>query len=251
MTKDIEKARTAAIQKPSVRGLLGNQSFKKQMEELLPKHLTADRMARLALAALTKVPKLADCTTESVFESMMDASLLGLEPDGRRAYLVPYNGQCKLIVGYKGMVSLLMNTGMVSSIHADIIAKNDTFVYDRGEVKKHEIDFTSDRGAMVAAYCIIKMKDGAEKHEVMTLEQVETIRQASPGRNSDAWREHFGEMAKKTVFRRAAKWVAWESTSKPEPAALMQKAIEIDNSQFDFDSKQPPEATETEDGYGK
>src|SRR5690606_18079652 len=38
-----------------------------------------------------------------------------------------------------------------------------------------------------------------------TVEEIEAIRRAAPSANSPAWKNHFGEMAKKTVFRRLAK----------------------------------------------
>lgn len=47
-----------------------------------PKHLTADRMVRLAMLAVSKQPKLAECSGMSILKSMMVASELGLEPGG-------------------------------------------------------------------------------------------------------------------------------------------------------------------------
>lgn len=190
-----------------IKSLLTGDKFKNEVARALPKHLTPDRFIRVALTAMTKTPKLMQCTQESFFNSLLSLSQLGLEPDGRRAHLIPYGTTCQLIVDYKGLVELAMRTGNVSNIHADLVCENDVFEYDKGEIKSHKIDFKQPRGAAYAVYAICRFKDGTEKTEVMTKDEVEAIRNRSKAGQAGPWVTDWNEMAKKTVFRRLSKWL--------------------------------------------
>lgn len=212
---------TTAIekQKPqTLRQQLASDYFKQQVALALPKHMTPDRFVRVALTALMKTPKLLNCTPESVLECMLTCSQLGLEPDGRRAHLIPYGTICKVIVDYKGIVELAMRGGNVSNIYAQVVCENDSFSWDTGEIK-HQIDFRRSRGDMYAAYTVITFKDGRKHAEVMTKDEIDAIRQRSKSPNEGPWVSDYGEMAKKTVFRRASKWI----TLSPEIADAFEK----------------------------
>jgi recombination protein RecT len=49
------------------------------------------------------------------------------------------------------------------------------------------------------------------KHEVMTRDEIDSIRKRSKSGSSGPWVTDFAEMAKKTVFRRASKWIPLSS----------------------------------------
>ena len=216
--------------KLTLRQHLESDAMQKQLAMILPKHMTPERMVRVAITALTRTPDLANCEQSTFFKCLLDLSAWGLEPDGRRAHLIPFRNnkrgvtECQLIIDYKGLVELLIRTGQVSKIHADIVCKNDSFLYDRGELVEHKIDFSQPRGEMYAAYALISMKDGSEKCEVMTKEEIDAIRARSRAGRSGPWVTDYHEMAKKTVFRRATKWVPL--------SAEIRDAIEVDDEQF-------------------
>ncbi len=221
----------------TIEQFLQSSDIKRQFAIALPKHMKPDRFVRITLTALTKNPRLAECTKESLFSCLLDLSALGLEPDGRRAHLIPFrNSQtgktiCTMLIDYKGLVELAMNTKEVSNIHADVICEKDRFVYNMGIVERHEINFTHDRGTMYAVYCIITMKDGTKKAEVMTKAEVDGVRARSKAANAGPWVTDYNEMAKKTVFRRASKWIKLS----PE---VREKIEKDDEGQFDFDAPQ-------------
>jgi recombination protein RecT len=217
-TEAQKPANTPAIPR-SVKSWLTSDYFRQQVALTLPKHLTPDRFTRVALTALTRVPKLAECTPESVMKCMMTCSELGIEPDGRRAHLIPFKNECTLILDYKGLVELAKRSGDVSSIYAQIVCENDEFTYDTGQVH-HTIDFRKERGPMYAAYTIITFKDGGKHSEVMTRSEIDAIRRRSKAANNGPWVTDYNEMAKKTVFRRASKWI----TLSPE----IQDALDAD-----------------------
>lgn len=197
-----------AEQSGSLKSILNSEAGRAQFAAALPKHMTSERFCRVAITALTRTPKLAECSKESFFKCLLDLSAMGLEPDGRRAHLIPYGKECTLVVDYKGTAELVMRSGLVGSIHADKVCENDAFDVDRGQVTKHKIDYRKPRGAAYAYYCLVKFKDGSEKSEVMTKEEVEAIRKRSRAGSSGPWVTDFDEMAKKTVFKRASKWLS-------------------------------------------
>lgn len=215
-----------ASPKKTFQQLVDSDTFKAQIAAALPKHITAERFIRVLMTATLKNTQLLECTQESLFKGIFDCAALGLELDGRRAHLVPLRNNKKegkpleanLWVDYKGMAELVMRSGVVSNIHADIVCDHDVFEYDRGVISKHTINFKEDRGNMYAVYCLIRMKDGGEKCEVMSVHQIDRVRDSSPGKNQDPWTKHYAEMAKKTVAKRAFKWVPMSA----EVAKLME-----------------------------
>jgi len=193
--------------KTTVRELMKSEQFSAEIATALPSIMTSDRFLRVALTTLQKVPKLQNCSQESLCQALLDCASLGLEPDNRRAHLIPYGQNVQLIVDYKGVVELVMRNGDVRKLHADIVHESDVFEYDRGEVTKHSIAFGKDRGKPIAAYCIATLKSGETSAEVMTVAEVNAIRDKAKSGKSGPWVDHWGEMAKKTVFKRLAKWL--------------------------------------------
>lgn len=196
-----------------IKSLINSDSMREQFSRALPKHLDAERFCRIAITATTRTPKLMDCTPASVMKCLLDLSAMGLEPDGRRAHLIPYENrkegyiECQLIVDFKGIAELVMRSGLVSFIHADKVCEGDIFEVDCGEIKKHVIDYLKPRGKAYAYYALVHFKDGGKKSEVMTRDEVESIRKRSRAGTSGPWVTDFDEMAKKTVFRRCSKWL--------------------------------------------
>lgn len=200
--------------KNGIKELIGNEGFSKSIAAVLPRHMDAERMAKIALVCLNRVPKLAECTKESFARCLMELSSWGLEPDGRHAHLIPYGKECQLVIDYKGLVELVYRSGLVSRIHADVVCENDSFIYDMGEVRQHGIDFRKERGPIYAVYVVVTMKDGGTKTEVMSKADVEAVRKRSRAGNSGPWVTDWAEMAKKTVFRRACKWLSLSAEDK-------------------------------------
>ena len=209
---------------------LQTDQFKAEIAKALPKHLTPERFIRVALTTLTKVPKLAQCSKESIFKCMLDLSSLGLEPDGRRAHIIPYGTTATLIIDYKGLIELAKRSGEVAFWKAETVCDNDYFEVSNGLVT-HKINYREPRGEMYAVYSHVKNTNGLDDYEVMTMEDVEKIRKRSKAGNAGPWVTDFSEMAKKTVIRRHSKRL----TLSPE----FQDALIKDQDSVIFDSDFP------------
>lgn len=128
-------AASAPVAKPKtkapaiVQQVLSDQ-FKKQLALAVPKHLSADRMARIAATEVRKTPALLNTTPASFLGAVMQSAQLGLEPGSAlgQAYLVPYGNQCQLILGYRGMIDLARRSGQVLSLNAYAVREGDEFI---------------------------------------------------------------------------------------------------------------------------
>jgi recombination protein RecT len=204
---DEKKTTAVATKQAALKGMLAGDAFQKQIAMCLPQHLKAERFCRIAITALTKTPKLADCTQVSLFGALLTLSQYGLEPDGRHAHLIPYGNVCQLIIDYKGLLKLIYRNKDVATIKAAVVCENDEFLFDRQEVKAHKINFRGDRGDMYAAWATVTFKNGAEVSDCMTKKEIDAIRSRSRASGNGPWVTDYNEMAKKTVLRRLSKMV--------------------------------------------
>lgn len=196
-----------APQQTSLKSIISSDSMKAQFAAALPTHLSPERFARVAITAITRTPKLQSCTQESFFKCLLDLSAMGLEPDGRRAHLIPYGRECTLVLDYKGLVELVRRSGDVVKIHADVVCENDTFTHNMGQVTEHTYDIRKERGEIIAAYAQVALKDGSTQSEIMSRAEIDEIKNKSRAGKSGPWVSNYGEMAKKTAFRRLTKWL--------------------------------------------
>jgi len=107
--------------------------FKNEIAKALPKHLNADRMARIALTSFRKNPDLGRCDPRSVFAAVLMASQLGWEVGvGGSAYLIPYKGECQLVPGWLGLVDLVHRSGR-AAVWTGAVYEGDEFEYALGD----------------------------------------------------------------------------------------------------------------------
>lgn len=181
------------------------ERMKPEIARALPKHMDADRMARIALTLIRKNPDLADCTTESFLGALMTCSQLGFEPGSptQEAYIIPRKGQAEFQLGYQGMVTLFYQHPMASSLKVETVHENDHFEHEEGLEEKlvHRPFAGGPRGRAVAYYSVAKLINGGRTFKVMYPSEVEARRQKSSHPSSKAWKDNYDEMAKKTVLR--------------------------------------------------
>lgn len=205
-------------------GLLRSPAVAQEIALALPKHVTAERLLRIALTEVRKNPKLAECDTASFLGAIMQCAQLGLEPGGSmgHAYLIPFKNnrkgitECQFMIGYRGMIDLARRSGQIVSISARTVHEGDEFYYCYGldETISH-VPSPSGRGDLLFVYAVAKLKDGGVQFEVMSREEVEEIRNSSQGYkqavkykdNSAPWIARFDEMARKTVIRKLFKYL--------------------------------------------
>lgn len=205
--------------------------------------LTPERMVRVVVNAIAKNPELQKCSQISLIGSVLQSAALGLEPNTplQEAALIPYAGTCTFQPMYRGLIKLARKGG-VTEVFADAIREKDKYQVVRGLENdlKHEI-LLGDRGKAIAYYAVFKTADGGRDYEIMTIPEIEAIKNRSQASKSgkSPWTTDFDEMAKKTVLKRLLKRAPMSVESA--------KAMDADNRS---DSPEKTDFTEVFDELG-
>jgi len=224
----VQKAQEAMVKSGGVVSIqtLIQQSIA-QLKHALPKHMDAERMARIALTTIRLNPELANCTPESFLGALFQSSQLGLEPNTNgEAWLIPYrnkqkDGSYKKVVQFQvgayGLVKLYWNHQNAVGLQVETVYKNDTFEYDLGSMKPpihKQPPFGEDRGEVMGYYACATLTNGgvqlkvlskraafefAKKHSKCWDKEKQEFYYGTP------WRDHFDAMAQKTVLKQLMK----------------------------------------------
>ncbi len=213
----------AATQKPAatngtvatrVRDTLSTPAMMAQLKMALPEHMNPERMIRVAVTAIQKTPKLMECSQQSLIACIVEASQLGLEPDGvvGHAYLVPFwnkktgRNEAQLMPGYRGLIDLARRSGQIGAVNAEIVYENDEFRVVKGlNPDLIHIPNWRDPGEMIAAYATAKLKDGDVQFCVMPKHEIDKHRERSKSKDFGPWVTDYEWMAKKTAIRQLCK----------------------------------------------
>lgn len=118
--------------------------LKPQIELSLPSHMSADRMARLALTAFSSNEKLQECNQKSIASSIMTAGQLGLEPGVNGAgFLVPYGETCTFVPGWKGLVDLVSRSGR-GTVYTGVIYSDQEYTFKDGAIRDLVVNNETD-----------------------------------------------------------------------------------------------------------
>jgi recombination protein RecT len=133
--------------------------MKPQMTLALPKHMSADRMARLALTAFSTNKQLQVCKADSILASLMTATQLGLEPGiNGQGYLIPYKDTCTFVPGWKGLVDLVSRAGR-ATVWTGAVYEGDKFDYQLGDEPFCRHKPGDSEGNFTHVYAIGRVKD--------------------------------------------------------------------------------------------
>jgi recombination protein RecT len=196
------------------------QKCEGEIARALPKHITADRMARVIITALRVNKDLQECTPGSFMGCIMSASQIGLEPNTPLAqcFLIPRNmkrggstvKECTMIIGYQGMMDISFRSDKVTSIWAHVVRQGDFFEYELGLKPTLRHKPTSNAsGAITYVYAIARLKTGDEVFVVLSREEIEQrrARSASASSSYSPWKRDYEAMCMKTGVRALWKWL--------------------------------------------
>lgn len=208
----------------------------------LPSHVKPERFQRNLVIAVTQHPKLLDCDPAAVFNEVSKAAALGLylDPQLGEAYLITgwdsrnNRPAPQLRLGYRGLIKLARQSGMISTVYAHEVCRNDVLDISLGDEKKlvHKPDYFNDRGEVGLYYAVVHFSDGTSDFEPMSINDINRIRDRSDGWRafkagkikSTPWASDPVEMSKKTVLRRLLKRIP----QSPELA----DAIQIEDADY-------------------
>lgn len=188
---------------------------KQSIESLLPAALDFRRFARLTVEVLAQNPKLAAAQPLSLMLSIMRAAADGLEPDGRKACIVPYNDKGTVKAQYQrmygGVVEHCYRTGQYSLITGDVVHANDFFEYERGfpMSRLSHKPASGDRGDVIGYWAGYRLVNGGYDFVYLPKETcLEHGRKYSKNFANPAgpWQTQPDAMCLKTVLLKAVKY---------------------------------------------
>ena len=195
--------------------ILHSKSAQAKIAPFLPAGVSLDRVAAAVHIALAKdraawkkegPSPLEKCSPMSVLLAVAKITQWGLEV-GETAHLVPFGTECTPVADYKGLVQLVMATGLVRGVQARCVHQHEPFRMRLGtsiDLQHEPMWSVKDRGPMVGAYAIFDLRGNAlPLVKYMGFDEIEAHRQ----KHSKQWKN--GPLpewyAEKTCIRMGAK----------------------------------------------
>lgn len=218
--KQIEKKKETAPKSIADSVLIRVAELTSTGELTVPDNYSAENALKSAQLMLQntvnrqKKPVLQACTPASIFSSLFDMVVQGLNPAKKQCYFIAYGDNLQLSRSYMGTVAVAKRFGNIEDVNANVIYAKDEFEFiidvENGNkrIKKHKMDLsTMNNDDIIGAYAILTRKDKPPYVEVMTIDEIEAA--WKKGSNYSAGRgvhsDFKQEMAKKTVINRACK----------------------------------------------
>lgn len=234
----LKSAVTGAVVAEKPKDIFGFlKTYQGEIARALPRHMTADRMARIVTTEIRRNQTLLKCTPVSLFGSVISASQLGLEPGlNGRGFLVPYYNkratppayECQFIPGWKGMVELANRTGRASCWTGAVFA-GDQFEYQLGDSPscRHVPMGEDDPAKLTHVYAVGRVRGGEWPIiEVWPIEKVRKHRDRYNRQGDAHYSFHEWEMyARKIPLLQVLKYLP--SSPELEAAMVLSEAAEM------------------------
>lgn len=217
------------------------------------------RLEKQYLAAhVARNPDVAECTPDSIAESMLEGAGLGLSwhPQKGHLYPIPYNfklpdgsreKRLTVTVGYRGLIHQVMRAATIKSVQCNVVCEGDpvfkVWTDETGSHFRHEPS-RKGRGKTTHAYCLAQFTNGGHHFEVMDAAELAACEKAAKARNANGgmvWRGPFrSQMEIKSVIRRA--WKFWPQDAE----GVLERTMEAVDRMEPMDFGQEPEVTITD-----
>lgn len=208
------------------------QAMGAEFVSALPSHIKPEKFQRVVMTVVQQQPELLTADRRSLLASCTKCAADGLIPDGREAALVTFRTKDGPKVQYMpmlaGVLKRMRNSGEIAAINVQVVHERDEFVWSPSDLDapvQHKVPpFGTDRGKVVGAYAVAKLRDGSLMAEVMDRHEIEKVRAVSRAKDSGPWVQWWDQMARKTVLRRLAKYLPMDA----EASAVVRNDDEAD-----------------------
>lgn len=187
------------------------QPLKPHFAQALAGTIPVERLMRSIVISVERLPKLLECTRQSLLNAAMSAACLGLEVDGvtGQAFLIPFKGRAQLVIGYKGMNTMAARSGY--TVQGEVVRDGDFFEYELGDkgYVRHKPKL-GNRSPIIAAWATASALDRPAIISVLGIDDLMAIKAKSPGaaRGDSPWNDMaigFPAMCAKSAKRRLAR----------------------------------------------
>ena len=241
---------------PQLKSALNAPSVRQKFEEMLGKRSSQFMTSITSVVSNNALLQKADVNSIIMGSAVAASMDLPLNANLGYAALVPFNSKdgcfAQLQVMVKGWTELFLRSGQCQSIICETVYEGQLVKKNKftGEYIFNEDTKISDKIIGFMAY--FRLTNGFEKYEYMTIEEIKAHAQKfsqTYRRGTGIWKEHFEEMAKKTVLKRLiTKW-APKSIEMQRMAMFDQSVVngdinDIDNAQAVYADNQKDERHE-------
>lgn len=191
--------------------------------------MTPARFEQAIITLCAQNPALLQCNGASLIGAVLRAAHLGLDPDPAlgQSWFVPFKQVVQFIPGYKGLANLAWRTSQIAALGMQVVRDGDDFdfAYGTESFLKHR-PRSKPNAQVLYAYALAKPIGGDSMFEVMTTEEIESVKARSPSARSgkSPWITDWEAMARKTAFRRLSKLLPLSG----EKAYPLLKAVDLD-----------------------
>lgn len=241
---------------PQLKSALNAPSVRQKFEEMLGKRSSQFMTSITSVVSNNALLQKADVNSIIMGSAVAASMDLPLNANLGYAALVPFNSKdgcfAQLQVMVKGWTELFLRSGQCQAIICETVYEGQLVKKNKftGEYIFDEDAKTSDKIVGFMAY--FRLTNGFEKYEYMTIEEIKAHAQKFSQtfrRGAGIWKDHFEEMAKKTVLKRLiTKW-APKSIEMQRMAMFDQSVVngdinDIDNAQAIYSDNQKDEHRE-------
>lgn len=234
MSKDLSKAAVAVKKEPTLADLVERQA--PEIEKQLAGTMSSEAFVRTVVSEISKSPKLAQASPNTVLGSVMLAAQLKLEIGAGMGefYLTPRKekGQqvCLPIIGYQGYIKLIMRSGVVKSVTSFLVREGDHFEYGANSERGHFFEWTprdfGEERSWIGVVAVAQMQSGGTTWVYLTRENV-FKRRPTYWDKGTPWQTHEEEMAKKTAVRALVKYLPKSTETGQAIASDEQKVTHL------------------------
>jgi len=207
---------------------------KKNLTELLEgSSMTPAQFKQIVINELKRSPKLQEAFVKnpaSLFASILHCAEMGLNPSQMvgEFFFIPYKDTITPILGYKGLLTLLMRSNKVKKIWSEVVYEDDDFEYELGLEPKllHTPNHNSVRNSqnIKCIYACAKIEDEVvfkvmfknEIQNIINMSKVPNDLFFNDKKDPEQW------MAKKTVLKQLSKLL-------PKDDDRLKKAVSMDD----------------------
>ena len=167
------------------------KNYEKSIASLLQNKygISVEQFYITCVNAVKKNPKLLNCDPKSLFGAILLSAECGLRPntEEQHAFIIPYKGEAKFQVGYKGLIEMMYRNPRVKKIYAEAVFEKDEFDYWYGlnPDLKHKPYRGLDKGHLVFVYAICKLDDGETIFTVVEKNELDKIKSFSQSVSSE------------------------------------------------------------------
>lgn len=234
MAENEKKPTELTTQSPATEKLAAyvRSSAAVEIRSLLQERYNFNNWLTQAMIYISDKPKViaaANRNPASLIRALLVPAQLKLPLGLNLTALVPFGDELKCMIEYQGYIEVALRHPDIIDISGVDVYDNDNFQVRRGD--NPGIDHTpalAARGNLMAAYCVVFFRDGHKHIEYMGVEEILRVRDlyskdwkyaVKQGKQKEtAWFKSEGQMAIKTVLRRA-----WKQIPKTHEMLMLAK----------------------------